>query len=189
MPEASATSMARFAGETQTDVVFRQHYFADALPVLRLVFADPQEFREREIRQRRIAGQLDEAFEADGAIELFRLRFRPLITPDERGANDFVVFIEQDGAVHLAGETDSGDGTGIEAGKLQRFANGQSGRAPPVARVLLRPARLRAGKVGVLFRAGGEDRAEIVENDGARAAGSDVDAQDRNDGLLINPEK
>ena len=32
-----------FAGEAEAHVVFRQHDFADALPVFRLVLADPQE--------------------------------------------------------------------------------------------------------------------------------------------------
>jgi len=120
---------------------------------LRLVLADPKKFGEGEICQGRIAGQLDEAIETDGAFELLGLGFGALVAPDESGANDFVVFVEKDGAVHLAGKADGGDGFGFEAGGLERFANGEGGGAPPVARVLLRPAGLRAGKVGVLFRA------------------------------------
>ncbi|MGB2671417.1 MAG: hypothetical protein WAO11_11925, partial [Candidatus Acidiferrum sp.] len=76
-----------------------------------------------------------------------------LIAPDESGADDFVVFIEKDGAVHLAGKADGGDGFGFESGELECFANCDGGGAPPVARILLRPAGLRAGEVGVLFRA------------------------------------
>ena len=104
-----------FAGEAQADVVLRQHDFADALPVFRFVLADPEKFGEREICQRRIAGQLDDAVEADGALEFFGLRFGALVTPNQSGTNDFVIFVEQDGAMHLAGKADGGDGLGGEA--------------------------------------------------------------------------
>jgi hypothetical protein len=80
--------------------------------------------------------------------------------------------------VHLAGESDGGDGFGCEARGLEGFANRQCDGAPPVARILLRPAGLRTGEVGVLFRARRQDRAVFVEEDGAGSAGSDVDAED-----------
>jgi len=82
--------------------------------------------------------------------------------------------------VHLTGKPDSGDGVSCEARSLERFANGERGGAPPVARVLLRPAWLRAGKIGVLFRARSEDGAVVVKDYGARSACSDIDAEDRN---------
>jgi hypothetical protein len=81
------------------------------------------------------------------------LRFGALVAPDESGADDLVVFVEEDGAVHLAGKADGGDGFGRQTRNLQRFANCDGGGAPPVARILLGPAGLGAGKVGVLFRA------------------------------------
>lgn len=117
-----------------------------------------------------------QAFEADGALELFGLCFRALIAPDERGADDFVVRVEKDGAVHLAGKSDAGDGVASEPGGCDGFADGKSGGAPPVAWVLLGPARLWTGKVGVLFGAGGEDGAAVVEDNGASSAGSNINA-------------
>jgi len=63
---------------------------------------------------------------------------------------------------------------------LQRFANRESRGAPPVARVLLGPAGLRAGEVGVLFRARGEDCAVLVKDYGAGSACAYVDAEDWN---------
>jgi hypothetical protein len=63
---------------------------------------------------------------------------------------------------------------------LQRFANRESRGAPPVAWVLLGPAGLRAGEVGVLFRARGEDCAVLVEDCGAGSACADVDTEDWN---------
>ena len=63
---------------------------------------------------------------------------------------------------------------------MQRFANRERRGAPPVAWVLLGPAGLRAGEVGVLFRARGEDCAVLVEDYGAGSACADVDTEDRN---------
>ena len=57
---------------------------------------------------------MNEAIEADGAFEFLGLRFGALVAPDESGADDFVVFVEQDGAVHLAGKTDAGNRFGGE---------------------------------------------------------------------------
>jgi hypothetical protein len=82
--------------------------------------------------------------------------------------------------MHLAGETDGGDGIGGEAGGVKRFANREGRGAPPVAGILFCPAWLRAGELSVLFGARGEDRASPVEDNGAGSAGADVDAEDRN---------
>lgn len=103
-----------------------------------------------------------------------------LVAPDQSGSDDFVVFIEQDGAVHLAGKTYGGDGFASETRDLQRFADSESGGAPPVAGILLGPAGHWAGEVGVLFRARGEHCTVFIENESARSAGSDVDAEDWN---------
>jgi hypothetical protein len=89
--------------------------------------------------------------------------------------------------VHLAGESDGGDGFGCEAGGLESFANRQCGGAPPVARILLRPAGFGTGEVGVLFRARRKDCAVFVEKDGAGSAGSDVDAEDGDTVSFLGP--
>jgi hypothetical protein len=60
---------------------------------------------------------------------------------------------------------------------LQRFANRESRGAPPVARVLLGPSGLRAGEVGVLFRARGENYAVLVEDYSAGSACAYVDTE------------
>jgi hypothetical protein len=46
-----------------------------------------------------------------------------LVAPDQGRADDVVVFVKQDGPVHLAGKANGGDGFGREAGCLERFAN------------------------------------------------------------------
>ena len=89
--------------------------------------------------------------------------------------------------MHLAGESDGGDGFGCEARSPEGFANRQCGGAPPVARILLRPAGLRTGEVGVLFRARRKNRAVFVEEDGAGSAGSDVDAEDGDTASFLSP--
>jgi hypothetical protein len=94
------------------------------------------------------------------------------------------VLVEQNCSVHLARKADGGDGVSCEARSLKRFTNRESGGAPPVTRILLGPAGLGAGEVGVLFRARGKDRAAIVEDDGAGSARSNVDAEDWNNASL-----
>jgi len=80
--------------------------------------------------------------------------------------------------MHLARKSDSGDRFGRETGTLESPANCKCGSAPPVARVLLRPSRLRAGEIRVLFRARGKDRAMFAEDDSAGSAGSNIDTED-----------
>jgi hypothetical protein len=76
----------------------------------------------------------------------------------------------------LAGKPDAGDGVASEPGGGEGFADGERRGAPPVARILLGPARLRTGKIGVLFGSGGEDGALVVKDNGASSASSDIDA-------------
>jgi len=82
--------------------------------------------------------------------------------------------------VHLAGKSDGDDGIRVEAGSLKGFANRERCGAPPVARILLCPAGLRAGEIGVLFGARGENGAALVEDDRTGSAGPYVDAENRN---------
>ena len=129
-----------FAGEAQAHVVFREHHFAHAVPMFGLVLLHPQEFGEREIGERRIAGKLDNFVEAEELLEMPGLRFGALVAPDERGANDFIALVEQNRAVHLPGKADARDGIGGFAGGLNGFADGDGCGAPPVPRILLGPA-------------------------------------------------
>ncbi len=64
----------------------------------------PEELGEGEVGERGVAGQLDEALEADRLGEPVALRLGALIAPDQRGAEDLPLGIEHDTAVHLAGE-------------------------------------------------------------------------------------
>ena len=111
------------AGEAEADVILRQHDVGDALPIFRFSLAHPEKLGEREICERRIAGEADQTFAAEHFFELARLRFAALVAPDDGGADDFVRGIEQDRAVHLSREADAGDVFGLDAGRLQRLAD------------------------------------------------------------------
>jgi hypothetical protein len=94
------------------------------------------------------------------------------------------MFVEHHGAVHLSGETNAGDIIGAEAGFLDRFGNCQTAGSPPVVRMLLGPADLRRGKRGVLLGGGRDDMTLLIDDQRARAAGSNIDAENVNGGFL-----
>jgi hypothetical protein len=96
-------------GQAITDVVLGAEDVGDAGEDFGLVGADPKQFDEREVGQRRVAGELDEPLAADLRLEPVALRLGALIAPDERGAKDFAGGVEHDAAVHLAGEPDGLD--------------------------------------------------------------------------------
>ncbi len=105
------------AGEPVAHVVLGAHDVRDFGEHFRLVVADPQQFGQGEVGERGIGGELDELLAADvAAAELIReplaLRLGADVAPDEGGAQDLAVFVEHDGAVHLAGEADGVDGCG-----------------------------------------------------------------------------
>jgi hypothetical protein len=71
------------------------------------------------------------------------------------------VFVEQDGAVHLAGKADASNIFAAEIGARKRFANGEASGAPPVFGMLLGPADLRRGE-GLMIRSGGGGNAAVA---------------------------
>ncbi len=82
---------------------------SDAFPVVRLVFAHPKKFGESEIRERRIAGEIDQPAGAELFAESADLGFGALIAPDECGADHFIVAVQQHSAMHLSGKPDTGN--------------------------------------------------------------------------------
>src|SRR5262249_41591734 len=82
---------------------------------------------------------------------------------------------------HLAGKAHSRDGVTGKFCGLQRFANGEACGTPPVARILLSPAGFGTREVGVFFDARAKYCAVFIQNDGAGAAGANVNAEDRNE--------
>src|SRR5438876_1706704 len=166
-----------FAGEAEAHVVLRQHDGADALPICGLVLADPKQFRKREIRQRWIAGELNQPLLADFGGQVVALFFRADIAPDQSGTNDASLLVQHDRAVHLAGETDASNFFGAEIGARDGFTNRDAGGTPPILGVLFGPTDLRRSERLVLFRGGRNEAAAAIYDEGARASGTNVNPE------------
>ena len=164
-------------GQSESNVVFGQHHRADAAPVIGLVLADPQKLRKREIGKCGIAGKLDDASGAQLLIDLLTLRFGANVAPDQRGANDVISIVEHHSAVHLAGEADARDVITAQARLLERLSNREAAGSPPVLGILLGPADLWGSEGRMLFGGGTHYMSVRVDDERARAAGSDVDAE------------
>lgn len=150
---------------------------ADAIPVVRFVLADPQNFREREVGQRGIARELNQALQAERARKIVRLFFRANIAPNQRRPNDISLFVKQNCAMHLAGEADAGEVFAGEVRTRKRFANRNAGGAPPVFGLLFRPANLRRCERLMIGRSGRNEPPALIDDDGARAAGANVNPE------------
>ena len=59
-----------FAGQPEAHVIFRKQHVANATPVVRLVFANPENFGERKVRERGIASELNQALQAECSREI-----------------------------------------------------------------------------------------------------------------------
>ena len=79
--------------------------------------------------------------------------------------------------MHLPGESDAGDLIGRHSRGGQGFPHRDPTGAPPVFGILFRPADLRRGKRRVFFGSGRDYAAVLVHNQGASAAGADVDSE------------
>ncbi len=138
--------------QTKANVILGKQNALDALPVLRLVLANPKQFGKREICQRRIRSEFDQSGGADFVGQLAALFVGPLIAPDNGRTNDCALGVEQNRAVHLPGKTDAGD---LIAGNIRSpngILNGELAGFPPVSRILLGPSGLRRGERDMLAR-------------------------------------
>ena len=166
-----------FAGEAEADVVLGKKDVADAGEVFGFVVADPEELGEGEAGEDGVGGEADDVVAAEGGVDVINLDLGALVAPDEGGADDGVGFIEKGEAVHLAGEADARDLIARDAGLGEDAADGRLGGIPPVFGALFGPERAVHDDV---FVGGGEavgDLAFGVEEEGAGAAGADVDAE------------
>ena len=116
-------------------------------------------------------------FGTDESSQVAALLLASNIAPDKRGSNDARMFIQQDRAVHLSGQTDTTDLIAAHSGGGQRFRHGHAARAPPVPGILLRPANLRRCKRFVVFSGGGHDASPGINHEGARTSSADIDSQ------------
>jgi hypothetical protein len=170
--------------QPETHVVLRQQHLPHVLPDVGLMRANPQELGQREIGERWIRRQAQEPVAADRLVEPAAFGFGALIAPDDRGPQYGIFRIEEHGSVHLSREADARDRPGGHAARRQHRTDRLLRRPPPVVRILLGPAGSRRTERGVVPRLRSEERAVLAHDQRARAAGADVDAQDRHGGLL-----
>jgi len=168
------------AGETEANVVFWKHDRADTMPVVRLVLANPKEFREGEIRKRRVAGELDDAGGSQLLIDFLTLWFGADVAPDERRANDGILVVEHDSAVHLAGESHARDVGATQSRLRERFSDGEAAGTPPVLRILFGPTDLWRRERRMFLSGGAHHMSEFIDDECASAAGSDVNSEKMN---------
>ena len=166
------------AGEAVAHVVLGAHDVAGLGEDFRLMGFDPEQLGEGKVGQRRIAGELNQFFVADFLVQPIALRLRAGVAPDERGTKDRAVFVEQDGAVHLASEAECGDGL-LRLGRSGNgVADGFLRGAPPILGILLRPAGMRRAKRSMVTGRAGDNLAFGIHDDGARAARSYIHSQE-----------
>jgi hypothetical protein len=124
------------AGEPQPEEILRKHDRARPGERVGLVLSQPHDLRRREPGKGAVAGQRDQAIQADELLDLTALLRRPLVVPQDRRTNDPVGPVERDEPVHLAREPNRGRPAAEGGERLRRRGN------PPL-RILLGPARLR----------------------------------------------
>ena len=153
------------AGQAKPHVVLRQQHVADPRVRLRLVRAQPEQLRGGEAGERAVAGQRDQPVEPDARLDLGALGGRALVVPEDRRAQHALVGVEHDEPVHLPGEADRA---------LRQAREARLRGAPPVLRVLLRPAGLRR-RERVALVGGGEHLAVRRDRDRLDAGRADVE--------------
>ena len=97
------------AAKTEAGIILWAENVRDAGKYFGLMFANPENFCQREVRKRGITGELDDVFAAELGVQPVALWTAAGIAPDERGAKHLSIGVEQDSSVHLAGEPDGGD--------------------------------------------------------------------------------
>ncbi len=169
-------SIARSPVRAESHVVLGQHHVRDACPILRLNLANPEKLCQGEIGERRIAGKSNQRVATELILEFAALRLAALVAPDDGTTHDFIVGVEQNRAMHLARESDTGDIVCAQTGRVESLANGRSAGSPPVLGILIGPTGSRAFKRLVLCRTGSDDLAALADDEGTGAAGTHVDA-------------
>ena len=139
--------------------------------------ADPDQLGRREARQGVVAGQLDEPLGPDGGPDAVALGAGALIVPEDGRPEHRTRLVEDDEAVHLAGQADGDDRLARRAGARQDIADGGDRAVPPELRVLLAPQRGR-DVVAVLGDADAANDAGAVDQDRLGRGRRDVDADD-----------
>ena len=158
------------AGQHEADIVLGQQDVAALGVHIRLVIAHPQDLRKGEAGQGGIGGDGDQLFLADLLVDLVALLGGTLVAPDDGGTQDFVVLIQHDQAVHLAGNAQGDHVILAHAGLGQHRLNGGHSSVPPILGFLLSPAVM--GLVHGIFHSGRGHRHAILVKQHRLGAGS-----------------
>ena len=129
------------AGETVCQVIFWKHDFADFCEVIRLIFFHPENLRCGKACKCNVCGVLGEFFFSDYGVQIIGLFCGTAVVPEDRRADDVIVLIQDDKAMHLAAEADAGYLGFVYV--FYQLADSLFALLPPVFRFLLRPAWMR----------------------------------------------
>src|SRR5262245_59527015 len=143
----------------------------------RLVVAHPKQLGKREASQYGICSTRQNGFLADFGIDGIHLRLAALIAPDERRPNDAIGIIQQDQPVHLAGKADASNVLACRVRLCQHATNRTLRRIPPVLWTLLGPKRAFHSHVFMGGRNSVSKLAALIDQKGARAARSHINAE------------
>ena len=121
------------------------------------------------------------------ALIAVHLSLAALVAPDERGPDHAARIIEHNQAVHLAGESDAFDVAARCSGLIENAADRALSGVPPVLGTLFGPQRPLHAHVFVRGSKRVLQMAVLVDEEGARAAGSDVDSHPIVQGVVSRP--
>jgi hypothetical protein len=168
----------QLASEPIANVVLGEHDLVEAPEGRRLVFAQPEDLREREAFERWIRNPFAQALLADQRRDLAALLGRPSIAPQQGRTYDFPGAIEEYGRMHLARKTDAADLRRLELRPPHDLLDGADRRLPPVVGMLLSPAGL-GSRERQTHGDGGLQATQLVDDDGLDAARPDVQSHER----------
>ena len=131
------------------------------------------------VRERWIAGELDDAVSADLICQRAALLFGALVAPDQGRTHHLVALIEHDRTVHLSREANASDLGATEFCLAESLANCHATGPPPICRMLLCPADPWRGKRLVPLHGGGNHLATLVDHERTGPACADVDAEQK----------
>ena len=165
------------AGEPIADVVLGEEHMGKARPHVGLMPTDPQQLRGGETGESVIPADGDQPLLTDRCPDLVALDTGSLVVPQDRRSENRAGAVEEDGAMHLPGESDALDIRPGGAGCGERRRNRRSRRVPPARRILLAPEGPRHLE-GILRHSHAAYHAGEVDHDGLGGRRRDIDPQD-----------
>ncbi len=158
-------------GQLEGDVTVDGQGFVQLLEGVRAVVLFPEEIDDGRVVFQPVAGQLKDAFFADGLFEPLHLAGGPAVHQIVGVMERIVVPINQNQRGQRRGDGQPPNVAGRDAGLNHHRPDEATGGLPIVGGVMLRPARLFVDE-GVLFKGKAAHLSFSVNDAGFRAAGS-----------------